>query len=181
MARADAEAVLITGVFGTGKSSLAAELAYELEQRGAPYAAIDLDWLLWFDTGLDPAAAAEVYWQNVRAVVGNYADAGVRYFVLAIAVRDRAELDGLADAVGVPMRVVRLEVPLDEIERRLTADAITERRDDLRRAGEWLDAAAGVDLADLTLPNVGPISELAATVLDWLGWNLPRTERVTRA
>jgi hypothetical protein len=158
VARSDAEAVLITGVFGTGKSSLAAELAYELQQRGAPYAAIDLDWLLWFDTGLDPAAVAEVYWRNVRA-----------------------ELDGLADAVGVPMRVVRLEVPLDEIERRLTADAITERRDDLRRAGEWLDAAAGADLADLTLPNVGPISELAATVLDWLGWNLPRTERVTRA
>jgi putative protein kinase ArgK-like GTPase of G3E family len=39
VARPDAEAVLITGVFGTGKSSLTAELAYELEQRGAPYAA----------------------------------------------------------------------------------------------------------------------------------------------
>ena len=180
MARPDAEAVLITGVFGTGKSSLAAELAYELEQRGAPYAAIDLDWLLWFDAGLDEATAAQVFWQNVRAVIGNYLDAGVRFIVMAIAIRDRAELEGLAAAVDVPMRVVRLEVPLDEIERRLSADVTTERRDDLRAAGEWLDAAAGADLVDLTLRNVGPISDLAATVLEWLGWNLPRTERAAR-
>ena len=180
MARPAAKAVLITGVFGTGKSSLAAELAYQLERRGAPYAAIDLDWLLWFDSGLDDAASDDVFWRNVRAVVANYLAAGVRYFVLAIAIRDRAELDGLATAVGVPMRVVRLEVPLDEIERRLLADATTERRDDLRRAGEWLDAATGAELADLTLRNEGPISELAATVLDWLGWNIPRTERAAR-
>ncbi|HEX7267959.1 MAG TPA: hypothetical protein VF256_11095 [Streptosporangiaceae bacterium] len=34
----DGEGVLITGVYGSGKSSVAAEVAYHLEQRGEPYA-----------------------------------------------------------------------------------------------------------------------------------------------
>jgi adenylylsulfate kinase-like enzyme len=37
------EAVLITGVYGSGKSSVAAEVAYLLEQRSEPYALLDLD------------------------------------------------------------------------------------------------------------------------------------------
>ena len=41
------QAALITGLFGTGKSSVAIEMADVLEQRGLPYAVIDLDWLCW--------------------------------------------------------------------------------------------------------------------------------------
>ncbi|MDQ4040111.1 MAG: adenylyl-sulfate kinase [Actinomycetota bacterium] len=40
-----AAAVLITGVFGSGKSSVGMELADLLEQRRAPYALLDLDFL----------------------------------------------------------------------------------------------------------------------------------------
>jgi adenylylsulfate kinase-like enzyme len=40
-----AEGVLITGVYESGKSSVAAEIAYLLEQRGEPYALLDLDYL----------------------------------------------------------------------------------------------------------------------------------------
>jgi hypothetical protein len=43
--------VLISGAFGTGKSSTAEEMATILEARGLAYAAMDLDWLAWFDTG----------------------------------------------------------------------------------------------------------------------------------
>jgi adenylylsulfate kinase-like enzyme len=39
------EAVLINGLFGTGKSSVAVEMADILEKRGLPYAVVDLDWL----------------------------------------------------------------------------------------------------------------------------------------
>ncbi len=35
--------VLITGVYGSGKSSVAEEIAYLLEQRGEPYTLLDLD------------------------------------------------------------------------------------------------------------------------------------------
>ena len=54
----DRHAVLLTGVYGSGKTSVAAEMANELERRGMPYAAIDLDWLRWFDVGWDDRAAA---------------------------------------------------------------------------------------------------------------------------
>jgi adenylylsulfate kinase-like enzyme len=40
-----ADGVLITGVFGSGKSSVAAEITYLLEQRNQRYALLDLDYL----------------------------------------------------------------------------------------------------------------------------------------
>ena len=43
--------MLITGVYGTGKSSVAEEIAYLLEQRGERYALLDLDYLSWAGTG----------------------------------------------------------------------------------------------------------------------------------
>ncbi|MGH3402705.1 MAG: P-loop NTPase [Streptosporangiaceae bacterium] len=47
------DAVLITGVYGSGKSSVAAEIAYLLEQQGDRFALLDLDYLGW----PQPAAA----------------------------------------------------------------------------------------------------------------------------
>jgi adenylylsulfate kinase-like enzyme len=53
----DADGVLITGVYGSGKSSVAAEITYLLEQRDQPYALLDLDYLGWVgdqDSALAP-------------------------------------------------------------------------------------------------------------------------------
>ena len=38
------EGVLITGVYGAGKSSVAAEITHLLEQQRRPYALLDLDY-----------------------------------------------------------------------------------------------------------------------------------------
>ena len=83
--RSDAEAVLVTGAFGTGKTSAIEEIADILEARGVRYGAIDLDWLSWFDPGSggDHWAGTPVMLKNVDAVVGNYYDTGVRRFALA--------------------------------------------------------------------------------------------------
>ena len=72
--------MLLTGVFGAGKSTVAAEIAGMLEERGLPYGALDLDWLGWFDNGkLDHhGAGQDVMFANLSAVVGNYRQAGVR-------------------------------------------------------------------------------------------------------
>jgi adenylylsulfate kinase-like enzyme len=43
----EAKGVLLTGVYGSGKSSVAEEIAYLLEQRGESYALLDLDYLSW--------------------------------------------------------------------------------------------------------------------------------------
>jgi hypothetical protein len=52
-----AEGVLLTGVYGSGKSSVAEEIACLREQAGEPYALLDLDYLSWAGTGTDDRAA----------------------------------------------------------------------------------------------------------------------------
>jgi hypothetical protein len=128
-------AVLITGVYGSGKSSVAQEIANLLEKQNAPYARLDLDFLGWFDAaGEGGPTEQSVMLKNLAALVGNYLAVGVRFFVLAGAIRDGAELDDLKAKFPMPLRVVRLTVPLPEIEKRLRSDATTGRRADLREA-----------------------------------------------
>jgi len=45
------------------------------------------------------------------------------------------ELQGVREALGVPLRVARLAVPLADIEQRLASDVTSGRREDLREAG----------------------------------------------
>jgi hypothetical protein len=95
----------------------------------------------------------------------------VRYLVLAGSVRDRAAVDRVGAALEMPVRVVRLTVPLPEIERRLRANVTTARsRDDLPRAAAWVADSTGVGLEDLPVLNDRPIREVAMEILDWLGW-----------
>jgi len=163
--------VLITGVYGSGKSSVAEEMAAMLEEHNAPYALLDLDFLAWFDTGAeDGPTEHRMMLRNLAALVGNYLAVGVRFFVLAKAVRDGAELEDLRAALPMPLKVVRLTVPLRKIEERLSHDPTTGRRNDLREAAVWVAASSGVGIEDLTVSNDRPIREVATEVLGWLGW-----------
>src|SRR5580700_1684633 len=115
-----AEGVLLTGVYGSGKSSVAAEIAYLLEQRGEPYALLDLDYLSWAGTGTDDRAAeVGLMLRNLAAVAANYRQAGIRMFVLAYFARSAGDVQSIREALGLPLRVVRLTVPIPDIERRL--------------------------------------------------------------
>jgi len=134
--------VLITGVFGAGKSSAAEEIADILEKRGTSYAVLDLDWLAWIGPE-DEATHQRLLVQNLAAVVENYRAAGVAFYVLAYAVPDAAQLERLKAALGMPVKVVRLTVSLSEIRRRLLSDVTTARQDDLREAAAWLAASKG--------------------------------------
>ncbi len=173
-------AVLITGVYGSGKSSVGAEIAYVLQERNEPYALLDLDYLGWADAGDGPGAgdhdgpghmtADPMMLRNLDSVVSNYRHAGIRWFVVAGFVRDRAELGLIRDVLDMPLEVVRLEVPHEEVERRLATDVTTERRDDLRVAAEQIAAAEGVGVEDLALTNDGSVPSLAAQIVAWLGW-----------
>lgn len=165
------EAVLLTGVYGAGKSSVGAEIAYLLEQRGARYALLDLDFPGWAATGRTGRQHEfQLMLANLRAVVANYARAGVDWYVLAYFIRDAGELQALRDAVAVPLRVVRLEVPIAEIGRRLAADVTTERQDDLQVAATSVAAREGTGLEDLVVSNDRPVQAVAGEVLAFLGW-----------
>jgi hypothetical protein len=166
-----AEGVLLTGVYGSGKSSAAEEIAYLLEHRGEPYALLDLDYLSWAGTGTDDRAAEfGLMLQNLTAVAANYRRAGIRFFVLAYFVRSPGEVQGVREALGLPLRVVRLTVPLPDIERRLANDVTSGRRDDLREAASSIAAAEGAGVEDVAISNDRPIGVAAPDVMTFLGW-----------
>ncbi|HTG46586.1 MAG TPA: hypothetical protein VK646_02885 [Actinomycetota bacterium] len=169
----DPEGVLLTGAYGTGKSTMLAELAYLMEDQ--PYAAIDLDWLSWFGGADHGEAAHRMLLTNLGSVVENYRAVGVRYFLMARALRTADEVDGLRRTLGMPMRVVRLTLPIEEIERRLGADVTTERREELLEAAAWVEGGVGAGFEDRTFANDGPIAGTAEEILAWLGW--PRGQR----
>jgi len=75
------QAALITGLFGTGKSSVAIEMADVLEQPGLPYAVIDLDWLCWGWAGGAEGSEHRMMLANLAPVMTNYL--GAAYLILA--------------------------------------------------------------------------------------------------
>jgi hypothetical protein len=108
--------------------------------------------------------------RNLAAIAPNYRDLGVGRYVVAYFVLDRGTLDEIKDALAVPLRVVRLSVPITEIERRLSADVTSGRIDDLRDAAQSLATSAGAGVEDLLIENAGPVQEIAHEVMSWLGW-----------
>jgi hypothetical protein len=163
-------AVLITGLFGTGKSSVAIEMADVLEKRELPYAVVDLDWLCWGWAGGAEGSEHRMMLANLVPVVANYLEAGVRYFIFARSIRTAAELESLRSALSMPLAVVELIVPFSEIERRLAPDITAARQEDLRDAKAWLAAGDGVGLGDLSVPNDRPVRAVASDILRRLEW-----------
>jgi predicted kinase len=172
--RPDGRAVLLTGLFGTGKSTVAADIADVLEAAGVPYAALDLDWLTWTNaSGSTRDDEHRMLLMNLEAVLANYLDAGATHFVLARSVRDRHELATLADTIGIRLQTVELDLPDEEIARRITADPTDGRREDLARTVSWKAQSLGSGIADVVVSNDRPVRAVALEILHWLDW-LPR-------
>jgi hypothetical protein len=70
----------------------------------------------------------------------------------------------------MPLTVVRLTLPFEEIERRLSDSVTAGRKDDLEVARAWLAEGRGDGLGDLVIENVRRIREVALEVLLTLGW-----------
>jgi hypothetical protein len=165
------EAVLIIGPYGSGKSTVAAEVSYLLGLRHEPHALLDLDYLGWASTGdEDRAAELGLMLANLSAVSANYLAAGIRWYVLAYFVRDSTEVQAVRQALGLPLRVARLDVPLAAIERRLAGDPTAERQDNLRAAARQIAAGHGADAGDFVLRGDRPVREIAEDLLARLGW-----------
>jgi hypothetical protein len=166
----EGQALLVTGAYGTGKTTLVKELAQRLEDAGLAYGAIDLDWLMWFEAGLDLDSQQQVFLSNLQTVTTNYVNAGATRLLLAAAIADKATLDAVRQAVPMPLRVVRLLLPLARIEARLDEAVTTGRANDKRAAAAWLAAATGVGLEDITFTNDRPIGDTADAIAQWMGW-----------
>lgn len=165
------EALLVIGSFGSGKTSVIEEIAEILEKWDVPYAAIDLDWLCWGWSGSDDTSGRRLLTRNLAPVVANYLEVGVIRFLLAGFYRDAAEVEETRRVMDMPMHVVDLEVPWDEVERRLGASPTQGRAVDLRDAIEMRDAGLGVGLADFSVENHNrPLTVVAEEILEHIGW-----------
>ena len=171
MQRSTAQAVLLTGVYGSGKTSVVAEIAAVLEERNMRFAALDLDWLEWFDAGWGRDHTDHgMMLKNLEGVVANYLAADIEFFVLALWIEGQAELDSIRAGIPMPLKVVRLTVPFETIQERLRADPTTGRIADLDSAAGWLAEGRGVGMEDFEVSNDRPIRDVAIEVLARLGW-----------
>jgi hypothetical protein len=165
------EAVLLCGAYGTGKSSVAAEIAELLEARDVPYAAIDLDWLAWANIADSHGEAGHrLMLANLAPVIGNYRAAGLTRFILAGLLSSAEERETIAETLGMPLRVVRLTLGIEEIERRMSADPTSGRQFDLVNAREQVATDVGAGLEDVSVANDREIGDVAAEIVRWLGW-----------
>ena len=159
-------------MFGSGKTTVVAEMAELIERQGLRYAALDLDWLPWGWPGDDESEMSEfrLMLENLELVVGNYLRRGNDRFLLAHAIRTAEQMALLRTALPMSLRVVSLTVPLDEIRRRAVPDTTTGRAGDLERSEAWLAADDGAGLEELTVANNRPVNDVANEILAWLGW-----------
>jgi hypothetical protein len=164
-------AVLLTGVYGSGKTTLAIELVDRLDDAGVHAAAIDLDWLGWYGapTGWDEHDDPRLTLEHLALMASRYAGVGVQRLVIAGTIPGGTR-ERYAAAVGVPLTVVRLQVGVDTLRRRLASDPNGSRQDDLANALEDLERGPRDDGADWVVDADRPPAELAREVLGRLGW-----------
>ena len=169
-----ARALFLNGTVGAGKTTTAEAVGTLLQERGTPYAVIDLDALrrVWPSPPDDPFFQ-QLELANLTAVAANARRAGAERLLLAGVMETVSDRDRFAEAVGVPLTVCRLVVPLPRVRSRLlTRHPAGEERDwHLARLGE-LDAileAAQVDDVTVAVHDQPP-SAVASEVLRAVGW-----------
>src|SRR5258708_19179638 len=97
--------LIITGSMGAGKTSVLAEASDFLSLENIPHAAIDLD--AFGLAHLPPGASNDaVMYRNLRSVCKNYEALGVRRFLVARAIENRATLESCRKAVSARSAVI---------------------------------------------------------------------------
>jgi energy-coupling factor transporter ATP-binding protein EcfA2 len=165
----DARGLLIIGPYGSGKSTVATEIADVLERADRAYALLDLDYLMWANPpGHDEHEDPRLLLVNLASVTRTYREAGIEWFVLAGYVDGQPLLEGIRQTMSMSLDVVRLAVPWHEIERRFATSVTSGRFEDLQRAAEqW---AIYDTIGDLVVSNDRPPTETATEILERIAW-----------
>ncbi|KRV48398.1 hypothetical protein AQ490_25515 [Wenjunlia vitaminophila] len=170
-----AQALLINGAVGVGKTTLAEAVGDLLADAGIPHAVLDLDWLRqsW------PAPPGDRFnfgllLRNLRSIASNYLEVGVTRLVLAGVVEHQDERKQLADAVGVDLTVCWLRAELPVIHQRLAHRHAREPEAlqwHLDRSTE-LDGILGRAAVDdfIIDTTTGSVSDAAASVIKAANW-----------
>lgn len=170
-----ADALLITGTVGVGKTTVAETAGQLLARRGVPHALIDLDHIrtLWPSPDGDWFNLA-IELRNLASLATNYRAAGAQRLVLAGVLERRTDLAAYERACGGSVFVVRLLGAASTIEQRLRTrhhDSPEDLAWHLTRRSE-LDAildAAHVSDADVIIDDRTP-ADVAAEALQRAEW-----------
>jgi predicted kinase len=167
------DVVALSGTVGAGKTTVAAALRRVLLARGLEACDLDVDELAHrTPPATDDPFNERAVVRHLRAMRAHWREAGVEVLILPRVLEDTAQRDDYADALGVPVRVVRLDAPASIRRDRLLARH--EPGPDL----EWHLARTDVLAAllervdvDLVVVNDGrAASEVATQVADLLGY-----------
>ena len=171
------QALLLTGVAGVGKSTVAAAIGGAVSDTGNVVAVIDSDGLAQF--GPPPNDGLRRYGfydrlkcDNVAAVWANFREAGARFVVVAAGIDSVAlRTQYAASLAGCHVQVVRLVAAKEIVRWRLRGRdnqvRLVRHLDTLAEQEAALDAAR-VD--DFSVVNERPPSEVAHTIIVRAGW-----------
>jgi hypothetical protein len=164
--------LIITGTMGAGKTTVLGEASDILALGHIAHAAIDLDAL-----GLAhlPSAASNdgVMYRNLQSVCKNYASLGVRRFLLARAMEDRAELELCRGVVSATNTVVcRLTASIETMQQRAKMRELgVSQREYVARVAKLNVILDRARLEDFTVTSESRSStEVAHEMLVKAGW-----------
>lgn len=164
-------AIFLNGSYGVGKTATLDHVGNVLAAAGRPFALMDVDWFhrSWPVADHDPDNTV-IEAQNIAAVWAAYRAAGPRQLVLSGVIASRTDLHRYEDAVGMPVRAVRLvaEPPTVEsrLRRRYDADQDDALSWHLERYAELQDRQAREDLDEAVIATDGTIPvEVARAVV----------------
>ncbi len=167
-------ALFLNGTVGAGKTTTAEAIGSLLQEIVTPHAIIDLDWLrrAWPSPPGDPFHT-ELELANLTAVTPNVVRAGSERLILAGVMESASDRRRYEQAIGLPLTVCRLVVPLPHLQERLTVrhPPGAERDWHLARAGQLhaILEAAQVDDVVVQVRDLPPAT-VAAEVLRAVGW-----------
>ncbi|CAA9287539.1 MAG: hypothetical protein AVDCRST_MAG48-243 [uncultured Friedmanniella sp.] len=178
-------ALLLTGTVGVGKTTTADAVGDRLRTLGVGHAVVDLDELrrCWPAPADDPFHTALTL-RNLTALSRAYRDAGAERLVLAGVCESRADRGRHAEALGVPLQVVRLLASADVVAPRLHDRHLDDQEGlawHLHRRGELDAVLDAADVADalVRVDGLGR-AEVAEAVLEAAGWCPTEAQDVRR-
>ena len=156
---------------GSGKTAVLYEASDILVERRIVHAAIDADAL---GVAYLPAAAGDdVLWENLRSICTNYLRLGVRRFLMARALEDKAQLElcrSILPDAGI--LVCRLAANIETMERRVDRrEKGVLRRSYVARVAQLNSILDEAQVEDFTISNeTRSVTEVALEMLARAKW-----------
>jgi len=175
------QALLLAGVAGVGKSTVADAIGRVVSAAGVAVAVVDTDALAQF--GPPPRSGerrADGFYDrlkctNLAAVWANYKEAGARFVVVAAGIESAAMRAQYAGSLaGCEVQVVRLVAATDIVRKRLRARDDGAKLD--RHLKTLIEQEAILDAAcidDFRIANDRPPDKVAREIVARAGWISP--------